>query len=75
MGPGQSIVYHMPVVEVVQTENPADYYASTPAGRYGESHYYWGNALPEAFDLAGAGLGDPDNIWLFFLDADPGSLL
>lgn len=51
------------------TPHAADYYASNPAGD-DHSLWYWNNALADGFTLTGGQFFDPENRWIFYLDAD-----
>jgi hypothetical protein len=61
---------HEPIVEVVKTEHPASYYATNANGDNPDL-YYWNNATADALAGAGGSFGDPDNIWMLYVDADP----
>jgi hypothetical protein len=58
------------VVEVVQTSQPAAWYSASPAGEY--SLWFWNNVLAEAFALTGGMFLDPNAVWAFYIDSDPG---
>ena len=55
-------------VDIVETGHDAAYYRMPGEGETA-AHAYWFNTLDEAFALTGAGWDDPDNVWMFFLDA------
>jgi len=65
-----SILVHEPVVEVVHTSHPAAYYASNPVGT-DRNLDYWYNATTDALAAVSGSFDDPDNIWLFYVAADP----
>ena len=68
---GNTFEVHDPVVEVHTTPNPAAYYAmqATPSEMY---YWFWDNVLTDGFALTGGMFFDPDNVWLFYIDADNG---
>ncbi|HEU5057236.1 MAG TPA: hypothetical protein VFU21_11955, partial [Kofleriaceae bacterium] len=66
-----SFLVHDPVVEVVKTANPAAWYASNPVGT-DRTYDYWYNATGDALAAVGGSFGDPDDVWLFYVAADPG---
>ena len=57
-----------PVVEVYQTAHTASYYKTNPSGSF--SSYFVNNTLGDGFALTGGFLGDTNNRWNFFIDAD-----
>ena len=57
-------------VDVVRLPHDAAWYSTTPNGEY--RYAFWFNVLQDAFALTGGGFSDPDNIWIFYIDADPG---
>ena len=60
-----------PVVEVVQTDTQADSYATTDSGNENPDLWFWDNVVADAFAATGATFDDPDNRWLFYVEADP----
>jgi hypothetical protein len=70
-GTGKTFVLHKPVVEVVQTLHPASWYATNPVLGVDQSLWFWMNATSEGFALTAGSFYDPNNIWVFYLDADP----
>ncbi|WP_136682818.1 hypothetical protein [Falsirhodobacter xinxiangensis] len=53
-----------------QTENPAAYYrgdGSDPADQY----QFWNYVLQDAFETTGGRFYDPENVWIYYIDADP----
>ncbi len=70
MGEGTTFSTNEPIVEVVQTAHPADWYASNAAGANPDL-WFWFNALADGFSLTGGEFDDPQYRWVFYLDADP----
>ncbi|HMT06661.1 MAG TPA: FG-GAP-like repeat-containing protein [Pyrinomonadaceae bacterium] len=62
-----------PIVEVYQTSHTSAWYrsnVSSPAPtEYGS--YFYENALNDGFALTGGGFDDPNNRWIYYIDADP----
>jgi hypothetical protein len=70
LGDSTTFSINKPVVEVVQTSQVAAWYSTNPAGEY--SLWFWNNVLADAFALTGGMFLDPNNIWVFYIDSDPG---
>lgn len=66
LGGGLAFSLHAPAVEVYQTPHAAAFY-STGSG----SGSFWGRVLDDGFALTGGGFNDPNNRWVFYVDADP----
>jgi hypothetical protein len=58
-----------PAVHVVSLSNPAAWYAENP--RAALFTQFWENVLSDAFALTGGDFNDPQNIWAYYIDADP----
>lgn len=58
-------------VEWYQTSHPASYYQTNPAGPSYYNGRFWESVLGDAFALTGGRFNDPNNRWLFYIDADP----
>lgn len=67
---GKSFSLHTPVVEVYNTSHPAIWYQTNPAGS-DHRFWFWINVLSDGFALTGGRFNDPDNRWIFYIDADP----
>jgi hypothetical protein len=70
LGSGKTFSLHDPVVEVLATPHPVSWYqmdapASWEAGRF------WEAVLYDGFALTGGTFDDPNNRWVFYVDADP----
>lgn len=65
-----SFLVHDPLVEVVKTAHPAAFYAANAVGADPDNDY-WFNATSDALAAVGGSFGDPDDVWLFYLAADP----
>ena len=63
---GVTFTLAQPEVQIVRTEHPASYYAGT-----GATLDFWSRALDDGFMATGGSFGDPDHIWLYYIDADP----
>ena len=70
LGNGTTFAVNKPIVEVVATPHAAAWYSTNPAGDY--VLWFWHNVLADAFALTGGGFFDPDNVWVFYIDSDPG---
>ena len=70
MGDGTTFDVNKRPVEVVQASQPAAWYSTNPAGDY--PLWFWNNVLSDAFALTGGAFSDPNNIWAFYIDSDPG---
>ena len=72
--PGRtSFRVHEPPVEVYATEHPAAWYATEPNDSTDNANYYfWYNAIEDGFAVTGGTWNDPDNVWLFYIQADRG---
>jgi PKD repeat protein len=69
MGNGKTFRLHIPIVEVFHTAHPASWYSTHPTGEYKD--WFWDNVLKDGFKLTGGKFNDPNNIWIFYIDADP----
>lgn len=56
-------------VEIYRTSRSADSYAFTDNGH--EVNGFWNNVVNDGLALTGGSFDDPDNIWVFFIDAQP----
>ena len=70
MGNGTTFSVNKRAIEVVQASQPATWYSANPAGEY--TLWFWNNVLADAFALTGGMFSDPNNIWAFYIDSDPG---
>ena len=67
MGSGYAFSLHAPIVEVYQTPHPAAFYSTGNNSRPGG---FYENVLNDGFALTGGGFDDPNNRWIFYIDAD-----
>jgi hypothetical protein len=68
---GARFTIHDPIVESHTLSHPAEYYRSTLSGPGSPQHiWFWENVLNEALPLVGGGFNDPNNRWVFYIDAD-----
>lgn len=58
-----------PSVIVVSLPHDASYYANNP--RPAIFSQFWDNVLGDAMPLTGGRFNDPQNIWAYYIDADP----
>lgn len=54
-----------------QTSHPSSWYQTNPSNPTFYAGRFWESALDDAFALTGGRFFDPDNRWLFYIDADP----
>jgi len=73
LGNGYSFVLASPTVEIYQTSHLASYYPTNPSGFNSPQYiWFWENTLVDGFSLTGGGFNDPNNRWIFYIDADVG---
>lgn len=68
MGGGLAFSLHSPIVEIHQTSHPAAFYSTGINARPGG---FYESVLSDGFALTGGSFNDPNNRWIFFVDADP----
>lgn len=71
--PGRtSFRVHEPPVEVLATPHPAAWYSTEPNPPASEdpTHWFWFNTIDDGFSVTGGTWDDPDNVWLFYIQAD-----
>jgi hypothetical protein len=68
---GATFEVHDPIVEVIATPHSADWYSTNPTAG-SPAYQFWDNARDDAFALTGGMFNDPDNIWIYYIDADNG---
>ena len=54
-----------------QTSHPTSWYRTNPSSPSFYAGRFWESALDDGFALTGGRFDDPNNRWLFYLDADP----
>ena len=65
---GETFDISSPVVEIVVTPHDSAYYnANNQAG----SFEFFSRAVEDGFEATGGAFNDPENIWVFYIDADP----
>ncbi len=69
MGNGKTFRLHDPIVEVVNASHDAAWYSTNPVK--GFDLWFWNNVLSDAFALTGGMFDDPNNRWIYYIDADP----
>ena len=70
LGTGDSFILARPEVQVVATPHDAAWYASTPNGD-NRDLWFWFNVLAEGAALTGGEAGDPNDVWVYYIDAAP----
>lgn len=70
MGDTKTFELHKPVVEVIPTSHPSSWYSTNQAGA-DPTLWFWYNALADGFAALSGGFNDPNNRWVFYIDADP----
>ena len=68
LGGGLAFSLHAPAVEVYQTPHAASFYSTGDNARPGG---FFEGVLADGFALTGGGFNDPNNRWVFYVDADP----
>lgn len=68
MGDGTTFAIRDQVVETVVMPHPAAYYGTNPNGDF--ALWFWNNVLADGFTLTGGRFNDPQNRWIFYVDAD-----
>ena len=66
---GNNLTFQLndPVVDIYQTPHESLWYANNPNGSLFTT--FWNNVLQDGFMLTGGMFNDPDNIWIFYIDA------
>ncbi len=67
LGNGYAFALHSPIIEVYQTPHPAAFYSTGNNSRPGG---FFESLLADGFALTGGGFNDPNNRWVFYIDAD-----
>jgi hypothetical protein len=67
LGGGYAFSLHSPIVEVYQTTHTAAFYSTGYNSRPGG---FYESVLADGFALTGGGFNDPNNRWVFYVDAD-----
>jgi hypothetical protein len=68
LGNGFAFSLHSPIVEVFQTSHTASFYST---GDNATQIGFWTSVLGDGFALSGGGFNDPNNRWIYYIDADP----
>ena len=68
LGSGFAFSLHSPIVEVFQTSHAASFYST---GDNATQIGFWTSVLGDGFALSGGGFNDPNNRWIYYVDADP----
>ena len=75
LGSNYAYSLHTPIVEVYQTSNTSSWYSTHSTQPSNEEPHpeYWfnGNLLNDGFGLSGGRYNDPNNRWIYYIDADP----
>lgn len=70
LGTGRTFTLTNPVVAVYHTGHTSDWYNTNNAAANGGTTF-WYNATGDGFALTGGGFYQPNDIWVFYIDADP----
>ncbi len=70
LGLNRTFALQDPIVEVYKTSHDANWYSTNPNGSYYMT--FWNNILQDGFLLTGGMYNDPNNRWVFYIDANPG---
>jgi hypothetical protein len=65
---GVSFSTNSPLVEVYRTSHTSSFYRSSTTN----SLDFWNKVLADGFALSGGSFNDPNNRWIYYIDADPG---
>jgi len=68
LGSGFAFSLHTPIVEVFQTSHAAAFYTT---GANSTDIGFWTSVLGDGFSVSGGGFNDPNNRWIYYIDADP----
>jgi hypothetical protein len=71
LGGNNTFQLNDPIVEVYTTSNTASWYQTNNAGGSSQG-WFAANALNDGFTLTGGGYFDPNNRWIYFIDAEVG---
>ena len=74
LGNDYAFELNKPIVETYQTPHAAIWYSTYPLNPNppNPDYRYWINATSDGFAATGGGFNDPNNRWIFFLDAEIG---
>jgi len=72
LGRTEKFVLNNPVVEVYKTSHSSEWYPSHEVKDTDPNYWIWSNALDDGFELTSGKFNDPHNIWIFYIDAEPG---
>ncbi|HEV7377546.1 MAG TPA: DUF4214 domain-containing protein [Pyrinomonadaceae bacterium] len=67
LGGGYAFSLHSPIVEVYQTPHTSAFYSTGNNSRPGG---FYESVLADGFALTGGSFNDPNNRWIFYVDAD-----
>lgn len=70
MADSRTFHLHAPVVETYRTVHTASWYATNNAAA-NPNLTFWNNVIGDAFALTGGNFNDPENRWIYYIDADP----
>lgn len=75
LGNDNAFTLNQPIVEIYQTSHTANWYRTNPPRQTPPqppySSYFYENALNDGFALSGGSFNDPNNRWIYYIDADP----
>ncbi len=70
LGNGYTFSLHSPGVEVYQTPNLSTWYATNNVQGSDRSLWFYRNLINDGFPLSGGSFNDPNNRWIYFIDAE-----
>lgn len=68
LGSNYAFSLHSPIVEVYQTSHTSSWYSTNQSGAFVD--WFKNNTWSDGFALTGGGFNDPDNRWIYYIDAD-----
>ena len=71
LGTGETFTITSPVVSVYHTAHTSDWYNTNNPAQGATT--FWFNVLADGFALTGGGFYQPNDVWVYYIDADPAS--
>jgi hypothetical protein len=69
LGTGETFTISNPVVGVYRTAHASSWYNTNNPGQGATT--FWFNVLADGFALTGGGFNQPNDVWVYYIDADP----
>jgi hypothetical protein len=70
IGNDNAFLLNNPVVEIYQTSHTVNWYQTHDADPGNPNIWFWNNALSDGLGFTGGTFNDPNNRWVFYIDAD-----